>query len=69
VITDKEAPSAIVPSIVQNEDGGVKDSEASASHVTVKGSEQAIPSTTGSNSEPSKAVSFRVFQVSLRQVY
>ena len=64
MITDKEASSAIVPSIVQNEDGVVKESEASASYVTVQNSEQleAVPSTTGPTSEAPKAVSFRVFQ-------
>jgi hypothetical protein len=67
VITDKEASSAIVPSIVHNEDGVVKDSEASDTHVTIPGDEQTVPSTTGPTSEAPKAVSFRVFQAFLKK--
>jgi hypothetical protein len=67
VLTDKEASSAIVPSIVHNEDGVVKDSEVSDTHVTLPGGEQTVPSTTGPTSEPPKAVSFRAFQAFLKK--
>lgn len=66
MITDKEASSAVVSSFVHNEDGVVKESEATASHVTVQGSEQAVPSTIGATSEATKDVSFPSFPTSLQ---
>jgi hypothetical protein len=69
VITDTEASPAIAPSIVHNEDGVVKESEASASHVTLQGSEQAVPSTIGATSEVTKAVSFPSFPLSRQNKY
>lgn len=57
MITDKEASPVIVPSTVHNEDGVIKGSEASASHVIVQGSEQAVLSTIGSTPEATNAVS------------
>jgi hypothetical protein len=72
VITDTEASPAIAPSVVQHEDGIVKESETSASHVTAQGSEQAVPSTIGATSEATKAVSspsFPSFPMSLQNKY
>ena len=69
MITDTEAPPAIAPSIVHNEDGVVKESEAIASHVTALGSEQAVPSTRGATSEATKTVSFPSSPLSLQNKY
>jgi hypothetical protein len=69
VITDTEASPAIAPSVVQHEDGIVKESETSASHVTAQGSEQAVPSTIGATSEATKAVSSPSFPMSLQNKY
>ena len=69
MITDTEASPAIAPSVVQHEDGIVKESETSASHVTAQGSEQAVPSTIGATSEATKAVSFPSFPMSLQNKY
>ena len=61
MITDTEGSSAIVSSIVHNEDGDVKNSEASMTHETVQGSEHAVPSTIGITSDVPNAVSFPSF--------
>jgi hypothetical protein len=69
VITDTEASPAPVSSNVHNEDRVGKESEASASHVTALGSEQAVPSTIGATSEATKAVSCPSFPMSLQNKY